>query len=120
MVILFSCEKTDRKSDFIGIWESFEKHHDMTALTFYQDSLVLDAFSGEFHTVSQWSVDKFKLYLKEVTQINPWTKLDTVISQSIIYNYKFNATKDTLKIIIPSDNPDDYSIYKRVDKNPFH
>jgi len=113
LLCCFSCSQTKDKTEFIGIWESVEKHHDKTVLTFYQDSLILDAYSGDFHTHSDWTFDKSQIYLKNVRII------DSIIHDSLTYKYDFNSSKDTLTIKLLSNDPMDYSKYIKVQRNPF-
>jgi CobQ-like glutamine amidotransferase family enzyme len=107
------CTKSKDKTDFIGIWESFENHHSKVVLTFYQDSLILDAYSGGFHTNSDWTYDKSKIHLKNVRIA------DSLIHSSMSYQYKFSTLKDTLIIKLLNENPTDYSKLIKVKKNPF-
>ncbi|WP_430466987.1 hypothetical protein [Winogradskyella ouciana] len=111
-IMLFAC-KSDEKKDLLGIWESFETHHDKIAITFYQDSLVLDAFNGDFHTISEWTLDENKIHLFNVNLS------DSIIKQEISYKYNLNKTKDTLYIKVVDGDNDDYSTMKKVDSNPF-
>ncbi len=113
MLNLFGCSKIETKTDFIGIWESIESHHPKIVLTFYQDSLILDAYSGGFHTNSDWTFDNSKIYLKNVSI------KDSVIHKSMDYLYKFSNLKDTLTIHLQTDNKKDYGKLIKVNKNPF-
>ena len=109
---LLSCE-SDKKNELIGVWESFEKNHTKNVLTFFNDSLILDAYNGEYHTNSKWEIDDEKIYLKNI-------KLkDSVIINSLIYEYKINKSKDTLRIKIENGNEEDVSFMKKVESNPF-
>lgn len=112
-IIIVSCHNAPDKKDFYGIWESFEQHHEKTVLTFYQDSLILDAYSGGFHTNSQWSYDEEKIYLKNIREA------DSIIIDTLTYKYKFNKQKDTLTIKLLNHKPTNYSILKKVKTNPF-
>jgi hypothetical protein len=83
---LLSCE-SDKKNELIGVWESFEKNHTKNVLTFFNDSLILDAYNGEYHTNSKWEIDDEKIYLKNI-------KLkDSVIINSLVYQYTINKSK---------------------------
>ena len=109
---LLSCE-SDKKNELIGVWESFEKNHTKNVLTFFNDSLILDAYNGEYHTNSKWEIDDEKIYLKNI-------KLkDSVIINSLVYQYKINKSKDTLRIKIENGNEEDVSFMKKVESNPF-
>jgi hypothetical protein len=110
---LLSCKKSTDKSDFIGIWESFESHHQKVVLTFYKDSLILDAFSGGFHSNSDWDFDENKIYLKNIREG------DSIIMDTLTYGYRFNKDKDTLKVTLLNNEPLDYSTLHKVDVNPF-
>ncbi|WP_370003897.1 hypothetical protein, partial [Winogradskyella sp.] len=111
-IVLFACI-SDKKKDLLGIWESFETHHDKIIITFYQDSLVLDAFNGEFHTNSQWDLDKNKIHLFNVELY------DSILKEEISYKYNLNETKDTLYMKVVDGDNNDYSTLKKVDSNPF-
>ena len=108
-----SCEKDAQKEKLIGIWESYENLNPKNVLTFYQDSLILDAFGGEHHTNSKWSVDNEKIYLRNVHL------MDTILKKKMSYEYELNATKDTLYLKVVGGKDEEYGRLKKVDKNPF-
>jgi len=110
---LFACNNSSSKNDFIGIWESIEKHHTKTVMTFYQDSLILEALSGEFHTNSKWTIDDKQIYLKDIVETKNFF-LDT-----LTYGYKFNRQKDTLTLKVLHFKPNQYNILVKVNENPF-
>jgi len=110
--IYMGCEADKSKSDFLGIWESFESHHTKTVLTFYRDSLILDGFGGSFHTNSKWTVDQSKIYLKNVRL------KDTILQKELNYEYELNKSKDTLLIKFVSGKNKDFSKMKKVEINP--
>ena len=117
LLILFfssiSCETDERKNDLLGVWESYEPNHTKSVLTFYKDSLILDALGGGFHTNSKWSVDEYKIYLKKVRL------MDTILKEKMSYEYKLNLTKDSLYIKVVDGKDDEFFTLKKVDKNPF-
>lgn len=110
--IQISCETNERKSDLLGIWESYESHHSKTVLTFYKDSLILDGFGGDFHTKSKWTIDKSKIYLKNIRL------KDTVLLKNLTYEYELNESKDTLIIRFKNGKEDDISKMRKVGINP--
>ncbi|MBT8350741.1 MAG: hypothetical protein KJO26_05855, partial [Deltaproteobacteria bacterium] len=101
------------KNVFYGTWESLEQNHEKTVLTFHEDSLILDAYSGGFHTKAQWTADNQKIYLKNVIEA------DSVIIDTLTYEYKFNSRKDTLTLKLPNTNPIEYSTLIKVEAIPF-
>ncbi|MAW96562.1 hypothetical protein [Leeuwenhoekiella sp.] len=111
---VLACTKDLKKEKLIGIWESFETHHPINVLTFYQDSLILDGYTGEFHTNSEWNLDDEKIYLKNVRFG------DTILKDTMSYEYNLNATKDTLYLKVVGGKKEDYTTMKKVFKNPFH
>ncbi|MEP5254552.1 MAG: hypothetical protein ABJQ39_05780 [Winogradskyella arenosi] len=113
LISLIACGTYERKNDLIGIWESYETHHDKIALTFFMDSVITESFGGEMRTNYKWDVDQSKIYLKQVRL------KDTVLKDQLNYEYKLNKTKDSLWIKVENGNEDDYSVMKKVAKNPF-
>ncbi|QNJ98148.1 hypothetical protein [Constantimarinum furrinae] len=115
----FSCESVDKKSEFIGIWESTNDFTGKTVLSFYKDSIITEGFGGGFRTSSEWSVDSTKLYLKNIRQFYPYINTDSVIKISLDYEYRLNPTKDSLMITVVQEDTI-YSVsFIQVDKNPF-
>lgn len=110
---LTACKTHTQKSDLLGIWESIERHQTKNVMTFYQDSLIVDGFSGGFHTNSQWKMDDSIIYLKNVRL------MDTILKKEFIYNYKLNAFKDTLWIKFKKEKEKDSVRFKKVERNPF-
>lgn len=108
LISLVGCTNAPNKKVFYGTWESLEQNHEKTVLTFYEDSLILDTYSGGFHTKAQWTVDNKKIYLKNVMEA------DSVIIDTLTYAYKFNARKDTLTLKLPNTNPIEYSTLTKV------
>src|SRR5690606_5317150 len=102
-----------QKSDLLGIWESLEKNQTKNVLTFYKDSLIMDGFSGNFHTNSEWSMDSTKIYLKNVRL------MDTILKKELIYQYGLNSSKDTLLIEYENENGENSVRFKKVGRNPF-
>lgn len=113
LVTTVACNSTRNKKHFYGIWESFEQNHEKTVLTFFEDSLILDSFSGGFRTNSQWTYDAEKIYLKNIREA------DSIIIDTLTYGYTFNKDKDTLIIQLLNNKPMEYSYLKKVKVNPF-
>lgn len=108
------CSKSNDQDDFIAIWESVEKNHEKVVLTFYKDSLILDAFSGSVRTTSNWSFDKKRIYLKNIREGA------NVILDTISYGYEFTKSKDSLTLTIPIGiNDEENSTLVKVEKSPF-
>lgn len=110
---LTACKTHTQKSDLLGIWESIERHQTKNVMTFYQDSLIVDGFSGDFHTNSEWSMDSTKIYLKNVRL------KDTILKKELIYQYGLNSSKDTLLIEYETEKGENSVRFKKVEKNPF-
>ncbi|MBK5214708.1 MAG: hypothetical protein JJE55_13715 [Flavobacteriaceae bacterium] len=107
------CKTHKQKSDLLGIWESIESHQTKNVMTFYQDSLVLDGFSGDFHTNSEWNMDDSNIYLKNVRL------MDTILKKKLTYKYVLNPSKDTLWIKYKIEKGYGSTRLKKVEKNLF-
>lgn len=107
------CTTYKQKAELLGIWESIEKNQTETVMTFYQDSLIVDGFGGDFHTNSEWTVDDSNIFLKNVRL------KDTILKKGLIYKYELNLSKDTLLIQYENEKGANSVRFKKVEVYPF-
>lgn len=112
ILVLTACNSVTKKNDLIGIWSTYEDDYNLMVLTFYKDSMIVDAFNGGFHTNSNWTLDDKAIYLDNVRL------LDTILKERMFYNYELNKSKNHLILKFREDNIIKETKFEKVDVNP--
>lgn len=96
--IIFSCNKENIKSDFIGNWTSTSDTNVDIDIQFYKDSIIVDSWSYNGTYSTKWKVKNLKI----VQTLQRGDK--SILKQKNKIDYKFNLTKDTLYLKSETDS----------------
>lgn len=110
----FGCTSPKKETGLIGIWETYEDDsHNKIVVTFYEDSVITELFSGAYRTHSNWTIDSSNIYFTNIKLI------DTILSD-VTYDYDINMTKDSLDLRFLEKDERRSVLFKKATTNVFH
>lgn len=109
ILILFSCKEENEKENLIGVWSSTRNTNFYLTFDFFEDTIVVhDPRLLHNNFTLSWNLKNSKIY---------GTDIKNQITDTTIWNFKFNKSKDTLYIKHHDEVDDFYLELKKIENN---